>query len=283
MMMKPLIAALVCWLPLSAGAVDIGGPATGPVLITEPGTYTCSAPVSWPGRTAIHVNADNVTITGCVVRDSYTCIEVALGRSHVRILGGTFERCQKIAITMPGGGTDNEVLGVTCRDSGNCVLAYTVGVQLVQRFKFIGNACYNMGGAVDGHCLGMQSFRDVEVANNVATGAARSAYSFYWNGGATEQSGLRMHHNSCENGLLPCVAMRATSGTGTGRFNNLLYDNSLISGQPFVVTGGNTLPGQWSAELWDNYASGTSQIKSAVTDGCSHVYLRNSGTVIGQC
>jgi hypothetical protein len=268
---------------LLALAVTVCLSLTRPCVITQPGVYDFRGfgPISTPNGSGIKVEADDVTLLGPSVRDSWECIEVN-GRKRLTIRGGTLDGCTKMAIRLSGGGEDPDIEGMTITRSGNGILAYTKTGESMDGLLVVGNVFRDMRGPLDGHAIGIQSTKRATIEHNTICGTVGDAIAVYWNGSSAEQSGVRVRFNSVCDAPVG-ISFRATNSDSRLRFDNVAERNTVLSPIPFYVTGARTpTQYQWSVEVIDNYAPGESVIRSTGA-WCPRVYMKDSGAWIGGC
>lgn len=262
-------------------------PGARPLVIDSPGTYDWSCGGSNVGGNdaAIVVRASDVTLIAPVARDSRHCLRIVRGQ-HVRVVGGRFERCRKFGILVEGSSADVTIEGVTIEDSGNGVYAPTRGLDAHLRLRIVDNRIRRIGGAVDGHGIGLQTVRDSVVARNVIEQTEQASIAVYWWNGETVQSGNVVEENEIHNPAGRGIYFGSSNGTGLGRYDNVVRNNRIRAAQPMYLKGNPTpRPGQWAIEASGNTVDGAVEIGRSGT-ACGGVRLvGNLGVtrIIGNC
>lgn len=284
---------LLMLLPVGGSAANAGPvqhlckPDAPPLLIDAPGTYdwTCGGSHVSGNDAAITVNASNVTLIRPAAHDSRHCIRIA-GADRVNVRGGHLARCRKFAIVFDGPSDDVAIEDVMIEDSGNGITAYTRGADVHRRLRIERNVIRRIGGAVDGHGIGLQTVQDSLVAGNRIEQTQMAAISLYWWNGVTVQSGNRIERNEIVNPGGQGIYLGGSNGEGTGRYDNLVRFNTISARQPLYLKGNRTPgPQQWAIEAVGNRLDGPLELGRSGRD-CGR--LRIDGNIgvtalVGAC
>jgi hypothetical protein len=266
---------------------EICTPDSPPLVILEPGVYDWSCGGSNVGGndSAIIVSAPDVTLISPAAHDSRHCIRI-VGADRVRITGGRLKRCRKFGVMFEVSSDDVTIEGMTIEDSGNGIVAGTSGANVHRRLRLVGNRIRRIGGAVDGHGIGLQTVQDSVVADNLIEYTEKAAISVYWWNGATVQSGNRIERNEIINPGGQGIYLGGNNGEARGRYDNVVRDNTIRAAQPMYLKG-NITPqqGQWAIEAIGNRVDGPIEIGQSGRV-CGPVQLRDNvgvTAVVGTC